>query len=102
MKRHVFLSAAVLIATLVAAAVSGDTSPETAAAAAADGFNAARAQIPVTVSGKAADLRCEARADYGMPYQGWNRCPFDRVMSGAELRNGTLVITCSEIRVTCR
>lgn len=101
MKPVSMLHAGVLLGALALGAVSGDRSPEGARAAGAESFGAAQAGIPVQVLGEK-NVSCQARAGFGSPYHGWDRCPFDRVVTGVELRDNRLVLTCSEIQVTCR
>ena len=82
MKPVSMLHAGVLLGALALGAISGDRSPEAERAGAAASFAADQSGIPVSVLGENKNVTCQARAGYGSPYHGWDRCPFDRVVTG--------------------
>ncbi len=101
MKLRILFLAVALIAAAAATGITKDTSLESLKTSNEEAFKEPSEKIAVTLGAGAENLSCDARLRRrGSGYH--NRCPYRSVVTGVQIINDLAILTCAEVKVTCR
>jgi len=100
--KNMILAAALALVAALAVPVAQTELPVTALKVGNEAaLSPVAASLPVTLTGKAQNLRCDARLRFN--FGGYhNRCPYGRVVTGVQIVGDIAQLTCGEVEVTCR